>query len=157
MEKLSTDLDKLETSILPQYLDMVDGLWTKKDQVESTNAKLLSLVDQRKEILHREINAISKHKKSNLQKMKTTHLSALNKNIEEVTQKSTELIQIIDNLKSTKESNDTTLFSTYKSRNAEFRTLPPSGQITLPSFNLSKYTNHVSMNCLIICRRLATH
>ncbi|XP_056015656.1 E3 ubiquitin-protein ligase TRIM71-like [Ostrea edulis] len=70
--------------------------------------------------------------------MKTKHLDALNKNTDEITQKMAELKQIMSDLKSILKSNDVSLTSTYKSRNSQFRTLPPKVRVTAPSLSPQK-------------------
>ncbi|XP_056001676.1 uncharacterized protein LOC130048684 [Ostrea edulis] len=76
--------------------------------------------------------------------MKTKHTTALDKNIrycqntDEITHSITELKQIILNLKAILESNDISLIATYKSRNNEFRRLPPKVRVILPSSSPQK-------------------
>jgi hypothetical protein len=76
--------------------------------------------------------------------MKTKHIAALDKNTEEITHIITELKQMIVNLKATLDSNDVSQISAYKSRNNEFRRLPPKVRVTLPSFSPQK----INADCL---------
>ncbi|XP_056008487.1 E3 ubiquitin-protein ligase TRIM71-like [Ostrea edulis] len=132
-ESLQKDLDELETKIYPRYEEMASDVHTEKVELETNYGKLTTIADQQGEILHREITAIVNQRKSDIQEMKNKHLSTLNKNTEEITQKITELKQIMSDLKSILKSNDVSLTSTYKSRNSEFRTLPPKVRVTVPS------------------------
>ncbi|XP_062571275.1 uncharacterized protein LOC134233324 [Saccostrea cucullata] len=68
--------------------------------------------------------------------MKTKHLAALNKQQKEIKQITSEVKQRIVDLKKILDSNDASLTSAYKSRNAEFRSLPPKVNVTLPSISL---------------------
>ncbi|XP_056002444.1 uncharacterized protein LOC125663363 [Ostrea edulis] len=145
LEKLSVktqrqqeDLEELESRIYPRYKEMASDILTEKAELETKYGKLTTAADQQGEILHQEITAIVNQRKSVIQEMKNKHLSTLNKNADEITQKITELKQIISDLKSILESNDVSLTSAYKSRNSEFRTLPPKVQITVPSFSALK-------------------
>jgi streptogramin lyase len=108
---------------------------TEKDELDTKYGKLATDVDLTGDILHREITAIVNRKKSDIADLKNKHLLALNQNTDNITQRLAELRQIIADLKSMMESNDVTLTSGYKSRNAEFRTLPPTVRATLPTFN----------------------
>ncbi|XP_055998990.1 uncharacterized protein LOC130047637 [Ostrea edulis] len=137
-ESLQKDLKELETRIYPRYEEMASDVQTKKAELETKYGKLTTIADQQGEILHREITAIVNRRKSAIAEMKTKHLDALNKNTDEITQKMAELKQIMSDLKSILKSNDVSLTSTYKSRNSQFRTLPPKVRVTLPSFSPQK-------------------
>ncbi|XP_056007587.1 E3 ubiquitin-protein ligase TRIM36-like [Ostrea edulis] len=137
-ESLQKDLDELESRIYPRYEEMASGVQTEKAELETNYGKLTTIADQQGEILHWEITAIVNQRKSDIQEMKIKHLSTLNKNTNEITQKMAELKQIMSDLKSILKSNDVSLTSTYKSRNSEFRTLPPKVRVTVPSFSPQK-------------------
>ncbi|XP_055999048.1 E3 ubiquitin-protein ligase Midline-1-like [Ostrea edulis] len=137
-ESLQKDLEELETRIYPRYKEMASNVETEKAKLETKYGKLTTDADEQGEILHREITAIVNRQKSAIAEMKTKHLDALNKNTEEITQKMAELKQIMSDLKSILKSNDVSLTSTYKSRNSQFRTLPPKVRVTLPSFSPQK-------------------
>ncbi|XP_048765163.2 probable E3 ubiquitin-protein ligase MID2 [Ostrea edulis] len=137
-ESLQKDLEELETRIYPRYEEMSSNVETEKAEIETKYGKLTTDADEQGEILHREITAIVNKRKSAITEMKTKHLDALNKNTEEITQKMAELKQIMSDLKSMLKSNDVSLTSTYKSRNSEFRTLPPKVRVTVPSFSPQK-------------------
>ncbi|XP_048748661.2 uncharacterized protein LOC125660885 [Ostrea edulis] len=140
-ESLQKDLDELETRIYPRYEEMVSDVQTEKAELETNYRELTTIADQQGEVLHREITAIVNQRKSDIQEIKNKHLSILNKNTAEITQKMAELTQIISDLKSILKSNDVSLTSTYKSRNSEFRTLPPKVRVTVPSFSAQKRNN----------------
>ncbi|XP_056006501.1 tripartite motif-containing protein 2-like [Ostrea edulis] len=137
-ESLQKDLEELEKRIYPRYEEMASGVQTEKAELETKYGKLTTAADQQGELLHREVTAIVNQRKSAITEMKTKHLDALNKNTEEITQKMAELKQIMSDLKSILKSNDVSLTSTYKSRNSEFRTLPPKVRVTLPSLSPQK-------------------
>ncbi|XP_048749991.2 uncharacterized protein LOC125661889 [Ostrea edulis] len=137
-ESLQKDMDELETRIYPRYEEMASRVQTEKAELEANYGKLTTDADQQGEALHREITAIVNQRKSDIQEMKIKHLSTLNKNTEEITQKMAELKQIMSDLKSMLKSNDVSLTSTYKSRNSEFRTLPPKVRVTVPRFSAQK-------------------
>ncbi|XP_062607870.1 uncharacterized protein LOC134269677, partial [Saccostrea cucullata] len=74
---------------------------------------------------------------------KTKHLAALNHQETEIKQITSEVKQSIHDLKEILGSSDASLTLAYKSRNAEFRTLPPKVNASLPGFSLKqiKQTN----------------
>ncbi|XP_056006500.1 E3 ubiquitin-protein ligase TRIM36-like [Ostrea edulis] len=137
-ESLQKDLEELEKRIYPRYEEMASGVQTEKAELETKYGKLTTAADQQGELLHREVTAIVNQRKSAITEMKTKHLDALNKNTETIAQKMAELKQIMSDLKSILKSNDVSLTSTYKSRNSEFRTLPPKVRVTLPSLSPQK-------------------
>ncbi|XP_048780277.2 E3 ubiquitin-protein ligase TRIM71-like [Ostrea edulis] len=137
-ESLQKDLEELETKIYPRYEEMVSNVQTEKAELERKYWKLTTDANEQGEILHREITAIVNQRKSAITEMKTKQLDALNKNTEEITQKMAELKQIMSDLKSILKSNDVSLTSTYKSRNCEFKTLPPKVRVTVPSLSAQK-------------------
>ncbi|XP_056015327.1 E3 ubiquitin-protein ligase Midline-1-like [Ostrea edulis] len=137
-ESLQKDLEEFETRIYPRYEEMASDVQTEKAELETKYRKMTTAADQQGEILHREITAIVNKRKSDIAEMKNKHLAALNKNTDEITNRITELRQIIQDLKKILDSNDVSLTSSYKSRNSEFRTLPPKVRVTLPSFSPQK-------------------
>ncbi|XP_056015320.1 E3 ubiquitin-protein ligase TRIM71-like [Ostrea edulis] len=137
-QNLQKDLEELETRIYPRCEEMAYDVQTEKAELETKYGKLTTAADQQGEILHREITAIVNQRKSDIAEMKNKHLAALNKNTDEVTNRITELRQIIQDLKKILASNEVSLTSTYKSRNSEFRTLPPKVRATFPIFSPPK-------------------
>ncbi|XP_048766338.2 E3 ubiquitin-protein ligase TRIM71-like [Ostrea edulis] len=137
-DDLKNDLEELKSRIFPRYEEMSSDVETEKAELETNYGKLSTAADQQGEILHREITAIVNKRKSDIAEMKNKHLAALNKNKDEITNKITELRQIIQDLKKILGSNDVSLTFTFKSRNSEFRSLPPKVRVSLPSFSPPK-------------------
>ncbi|XP_062585366.1 uncharacterized protein LOC134247038 [Saccostrea cucullata] len=131
MEK---ELRQLETRTYPKYEEIASGIKTEKDNLETHYSKLTSAVTKQGEDWHKEINIIVNKRKSEIDEMKSKHLAALNKQEKEVKQITKELNQCKVDLKKILESNDIFLAFVYKSRNAEFRCLPPDLKVILPRF-----------------------
>ncbi|XP_048760955.2 uncharacterized protein LOC125670063 [Ostrea edulis] len=138
MESLQKDLKELETRIYPRYEEMASGVQTEKSELQTNYGKLTTAADQQGEVLHRKITAIVNQRKSDIEEMKNKHMAALDKNADEITQRITELKNIIEDLKIILKTKSVSLASTYKSRNGEFRQLPPKVRVKLPSFSPSK-------------------
>ncbi|XP_056009673.1 tripartite motif-containing protein 3-like [Ostrea edulis] len=137
-ESLQKDLEELETRIYPRYEKMASDVQTEKSGLQTNYEKLTTAADQQGEVLQRMVITIANQRKSDIQKMKNKHMAALDKNTDEITQRITELRKIIEDLKKILNTKDVSLTSTYKSRNGEFRQLPPKVQLTLPSLSPSK-------------------
>jgi hypothetical protein len=132
------DLEELETRIYPLYEEMASYVHIERAGVETKYRKLTTATDKQGKVWHREVTAIINQRKSDIAEMKTKHMAVLNKSRVEIGHGITELKQLIVNLKAILDSNDFSQFSTYKSRNNEFRRLPPKVRVTLPSFSPQK-------------------
>ncbi|XP_048768498.2 E3 ubiquitin-protein ligase TRIM71-like [Ostrea edulis] len=134
-QEVQKDLEELETRIYPRYEEIVSDIRSQKTELETNCRKLTTAADQQEEVWHREITAIVNQRKSDIAEMKSKHLDVLDKHTDEITHKIKELRQIIEDLKKILISNDVTRKSFYKSRNSEFRRLPPTVQVILPNFS----------------------
>ncbi|XP_062592824.1 uncharacterized protein LOC134254316 [Saccostrea cucullata] len=134
-EILNKDLTELEKRIYPTYEEIASDLNSEKVNFEKHYEKLTTAVTKQGEDWHREINIVVNKQKSEIDEMKTKHLAALNKQENEIKQITSDVTQCIFDLKKILYSNDISLTSAYKSRNAEFRSLPPKVNVLLPSFS----------------------
>lgn len=132
---LQKDLRELEKSIYPKYQDIASTIPLQKANMKVNSQNLITALNKQAEELHQEIDSIINKLKSDLDEMDTKYLALLNKEENDITHRTSEITQTIADLKKLLDSNDICIVSTYKSRNDEFRKLPPKIKATLPSFS----------------------
>lgn len=132
---LQKDLRELEKSIYPKYQDIASTIPLQKANMKVNSQNLITTLNKQAEELHQEIDSIINKLKSDLDEMDTKYLALLNKEENDITHRTSEITQTIADLKKLLDSNDIYIVSTYKSRNDEFRKLPPKIKATLPSFS----------------------
>nr|XP_034304767.1 tripartite motif-containing 13-like [Crassostrea gigas] len=137
-EIIQKDLQELEKSIYPKYQEIASIIPVQKSALSENSQKLTTEIDKHGEDLHREIDTIIRNMKSNVEEMDTKHLAVLDKQEDEIKHTISEITQTITELKTLLDSNDVSRVSAYKSRNDEFRRLPPKLTVSLPSFTPQK-------------------
>lgn len=131
---LQYDLKELEESIFPKYEDFTTSIRKRKTDLYENSKKLTKAVEKHGEDLNKEIDTIVQKLKSEIEEIELKNMAVLTERENEISRIMSEIKQDITNLKKLLKSNDGCLVSTYKSRNAEFKILPPKINISLPNF-----------------------
>ncbi|XP_065938840.1 E3 ubiquitin-protein ligase TRIM71-like isoform X2 [Magallana gigas] len=137
-EIIKKTLQELEKAIYLKYQEIASIITDQKTALNENSQKLTTEIDKHGEDLHREIDTIIRNMKSNVEETDTKHLAVLDKQEDEIKHTISEITQTITELKTLLDSNDVSRVSAYKSRNDEFRRLPPKLTVSLPSFTPHK-------------------
>ncbi|XP_065936992.1 E3 ubiquitin-protein ligase TRIM71 [Magallana gigas] len=144
---LERDLQELEKYIRPKYLETVSSILVQKTDMIKHFQKIATALIEHGEAIQNEINNTIKLLKSDLDEMGFKHLAILNEKEDNISQTMSEITQNIADIKKLLESNDICLVTTYKSRIAEFRKLPPHIKVKFPIFSPQKIDRDQISQC----------
>ncbi|XP_019920465.3 tripartite motif-containing protein 2-like [Magallana gigas] len=137
-EIIQKDIEELEKSIYPKYQEIESIIPVQKSALNENSQKLTTEIDKHGQDFHKELNTIIKNMKSHVEEMDTKHLAVLDKQEDEIKHTISEITLTIAELKTLLDSNDVRRVFAYKSRNDEFRRVPPKLTVSLPSFTPQK-------------------
>nr|XP_022300258.1 E3 ubiquitin-protein ligase arc-1-like [Crassostrea virginica] len=133
-ELIRKDLQEFEKSIYPKYQEAATNIPVQRSDVNKRSQKLTTALDKQGEALHTEIDTIIQGMKSEINDMDAQHKAAIDQHEIAINKTSTEITQVILDLKRLLDTSDIRLVSEYTSRTEEFRSLPFQFQVTLPTF-----------------------
>nr|XP_022299740.1 uncharacterized protein LOC111108265 isoform X2 [Crassostrea virginica] len=133
-ELIQTDLEDLEKSIYPKYLEAAKTIPAQREDINKHYQKLTTALDKQGEALHTEIDTIIQGMKSDIDDMDAQHIAAIDQQEVAINRTIPEITQIILDLKRLLDTSDVCLVSKFTSRTKEFRILPAQFQVSLPTF-----------------------
>lgn len=149
-DTIKKDLKEMVNVIYPEYQGIASAIPAQKVNLTETSQIVKKDIDKYGEALHGEIDIFIDKMKSNLDNSNKECLSALDAQEYQIAHSVSEIKQIIDNLQNLSGSQNIYSVSSYKSRNVEFRALPPELIISLPSFEPSE------INTQLICQQIGS-
>ena len=121
---MQRDLQDLEKSIYIIYQEAAISTQAQRVNINRRSQKLTSALDKQGEALHTEIDTIIQGMKSEIDDMDAQHIAAIDEHEDKISKTSTEMAQIILDLKKLLDTSDVGIVSVYASRIEEFRSLP---------------------------------
>ncbi|XP_052695150.1 uncharacterized protein LOC128173492 [Crassostrea angulata] len=128
------DLEELEEAIFSQYQKIASNILSQKSDLLKNSQKLKATIDKNGEEWHKAIDNLIKNLKIIIDEMDSRHNAVLNKQESDTERRISEIKQVIYEQKKLMESYDVGLVFAYKSKNNEFRELPPKITVSLPTF-----------------------
>lgn len=132
--EIQRDLQELEESIFPQFLEIATNIPVQKTDFEKNSQNLKTIIDKNGEDWHKAIDNLVKNLKFYIDEMDSKHNAVLNKQDADIERRISDITEVIFEQKKLLESYDVNLVFAYKSKNNEFRKLPPKIKVTLPRF-----------------------
>lgn len=112
---LKKDLEILEKYVYPKYQEIAASISEQKANLGENYQQLTTSLSKRGREWHRRIDNIIKGLQSDINEIESKHLTVLNKHEDEITNRISEITQIIVDLKKLLDSNDIHHVNTYKS------------------------------------------
>ncbi|XP_078322021.1 E3 ubiquitin-protein ligase TRIM36-like isoform X1 [Crassostrea virginica] len=137
-ELLRTDLQELETSIYPNFQEHASGIPVQRAEISKHFKELTTAIAKQGEIIHTEIDTIIKKMQNEIQSINRQHLTTIDKQEEAITGTIEDIQQAILELKRLLDTSEFCLVAEYKSRNVQFRKIPPKFKNTFPKFQPNK-------------------
>jgi hypothetical protein len=131
---IAKDSEEIENIISPTYEEMANDLETQITNLDGIYGEFTTVVTEHGEEWHKEVNKVINRMKNEIEEMKTKHLEILKKHLDEIKQIQSLIEQSLITLKKMEESNEVSITMEYRSKNPEFRKLPPKVRVSLPVF-----------------------
>ncbi|XP_048754437.2 uncharacterized protein LOC125665698 [Ostrea edulis] len=132
---IAKDSEEIENIISPTYENIVTDLETEIVSLDNGYAKFTTVVTKHGEEWHKEIDNVIVKMKAEIEEMKIKHLQILKKHLDEIKQIQSLIEHSLITLNKLEESNEVSGIMEYRSKNKDFRKLPPKVRVTLPSFS----------------------
>nr|XP_022289483.1 E3 ubiquitin-protein ligase TRIM36-like isoform X2 [Crassostrea virginica] len=131
-EKLKKSLQGLVSTTLPKYKEIASKIPNQKSYLRQTSDGLKTAIDDHGQKLHKKVDTIVNKLKSEVDQKVENQVLSLQE--EEINQKISSIEEYIYNQKELQASRDLGLIIEHKSRHEEFKNVPSSHDVTLPTF-----------------------
>ncbi|XP_055999600.1 uncharacterized protein LOC125655527 [Ostrea edulis] len=132
---ITKDSEEIENIISPTYEEMVTDLETQITNLDGEYVKFTTIITKHGEEWHKEIDNVINKMKNEIEEMKIKHLEILKKHLDEIKQIQSLIEQSLITLTEMEESNEVSVSMEYRSKNKEFRKLPPKVRVSLSTFS----------------------
>lgn len=149
---LQADLEELGITIYPRYQEIASTILDQKTDFKRSTDQLITYLKNRREDRPREIDDVVSKLKTDIENTESNHLTVLKKGENKINNTLTEFTERISELKKVLDSNDVCPLSKYKSRNAEFRRLPPKFIVSYLAYLFKESTKSIYLNTLVLCQ-----
>lgn len=136
-ETILKDLKELEI-FLPRYQEIAYDIPVQKADVYRNSQELTTAISKRGDDWHKQIDAIIRRKKLEINEIEIKCLAVLHKQEYEITNMISKITHCILDLNIILDSNDFCLALAYKSKNEKFRNSLPKFKVIYPSFSSQK-------------------
>jgi hypothetical protein len=134
-EGIAKDSEEIENVISPTYEEITSDLETQIANLDGIYLEFTTVVIEHGEELHKEVDNVINRLKNEIQEMKNKHREILKKHLDEIKQIQSLIEQSLITLKKMEESNEVSVTMEYRSKNTEFRKIPPKVRVSLPTFS----------------------
>ena len=139
--KLDIELLEFESSIYPKYQGSLSDIPNRKAEMIENSQALKANLNEQGRLLHRQIDKCIEEMQTEIDDMDAQnftavekHTSVINSTIDKISKSIQDLIKLLN-------SNDISLISKYKSRNEDYRKLPPELRVSSFKFEPRKIKN----------------
>ena len=139
-EVLKKDLEEFEKGIYPRYQEAASKIPQQRANRRKNSQKLKTTIQNHGDMLHQEIDNIIQEMQSKIDDDDAQYLALSDKREKEIKRNISQISEIILNLERLLESGNVNIVSKYKSRNQEFRMLPPIPKVLIQTLNLRRLT-----------------
>lgn len=134
-ETLQSDIQELEKFLIHEYQEMAKSTKIQKEKLNEKAQKLLKVISKREEDWHRKIDTITQREKTKVELMRTECMHALDKQEVKISDLISQIRRHMEDRKKLLDSNDVYKVCSYRSKNSEFRRLPPKVILNIPTFS----------------------
>lgn len=131
---LKIDLQELENLIYPKFHEILAMFPIQRGDLSKNSQQLKAAINKQGRDLHKEVDAIIKKMKADVDYMDSKHLSDLKIWEDEITSTISNIKQKIIDVKELYDSNDICRVCEYISKNVIFKSLSPKRTASLPKF-----------------------